>query len=254
VNLLLLAPGEVAPDGSVELTDRRAEHLRRVLRVTPGKEVRLGVRRGPLGRGRVTEVSAERVRLVAELEAAAPPPPRVDLVLAMPRPKALSRVLETAASLGVRRIDLINAWRVERSYFESPRLEPAAIDEHLGLGCEQGGATWVPEVVVHRLFVPFMSELAERLAVMSTASNTVAPRGLVAHPRVTRELEAVFAPGTGDPVVLAIGPEGGFIERELDSFARVGFASFSLGPAVMRVEVAVVAALAQLSLLRRLGN
>ena len=51
---------------------------------------------------------------------------------------------------------------------------------------------------------------------------------------------------------IGIGPEGGWIEREVDTFAARGFTIVSLGDAILRTEAAVAGALAQLALLRRL--
>ena len=54
------------------------------------------------------------------------------------------------------------------------------------------------------------------------------------------------------PVTLAIGPEGGWIDRELASLAGLGFRAVRLGAAVLRADTAVAALLAQIDLLRRL--
>ena len=51
--------------------------------------------------------------------------------------------------------------------------------------------------------------------------------------------------------MLAIGPEGGWIERELETFVERGFKPVSLGAPILRVEAAVAAALGQLLLLQR---
>lgn len=238
MNLLLLDHTEIA-DGHVLLDDRRAEHLRRVLKVEPGRVVSLGVLDGGVGIGEVVDVDGKAVKLrVGEL--AAPPEPfyEIDLVVALPRPQTLHRVLQSAATMGVRRLDLVNAWRVEKSYFSSPVLEPPNLRRHLVLGAEQGMKTRLPELGVHHLLVPF---LRDRL-------DGSAPRcRKIAHP----EGEMSFAdalPLAVDELVVAIGPEGGWIDRELETFASLGFEPVALGPWILRVEAAVVAALAQIEL------
>ncbi len=246
MNLLLLEPGEV-DGGVVDLRGRRARHVISVLGAGTGDRVRVGVARGATGSGVVEAIGGGRVRLRVELtdEPAAPPP--VSVVLALPRPKSLSRALETAAQLGVRRIDLINAWRVDKSYFDSPRLEPAKLREALVLGCEQGATTWLPAVAVHRLFTPFVrGALAERVGGDSAT-------GLLLHPRDAQPIERVLGDRAGE-VILAIGPDGGWIDRELATFDDVGFRRATLGDRVLRTDVAVAAALAQLQLLRRFAD
>jgi 16S rRNA (uracil1498-N3)-methyltransferase len=243
LNLLLLEPDEIGGDGTAVVGGRRAHHIVTVLGAGVGASLRAGVVRGPTGTATVTAVERDRVNLEVALSETAPAPPRVELVLALPRPKALSRVVETAATLGVGRIDLVNAWRVDKSYFGSDRLDPDRLRRHLVLGCEQGATTWVPEIAVHRLLMPFLDQLGSRCD---------GRRCLLAHPRADRALEQVAPPGWSGPALVAVGPEGGWIDRELVSFSQLGFASFHLGRPVLRVETAIAAVLSQLALLARL--
>jgi RsmE family RNA methyltransferase len=243
VNLILVAPGEEEDGGRVVLRGRRARHAIEVLRVAPGAELRVGRERGARGAGRVVAVAPGEVVLECRFGAAAEPPPWLDVVLAVPRPKVLARVVEALASFGVRRIDLVNAWRVDKSFFGSHRVGDAALAAALRLGCEQGGTTWLPEIAVHPLLVPFLrAALAPRLA----AERRV---GLVAHP-AAQGIENVHLGERA--VTLAVGPEGGWIASELASFAELGFHTVSAGPAVLRVEAAVPALIAQLWMARRL--
>ncbi len=248
MNLLLLERGEVDPRGRVRVRDRRAEHLRRVLRVSVGDELRVGVIGGPTGTATVAQVAANGVDLEVRLCGSSPPPPDVELILAVPRPKVVSRMVQHAAALGVRRIDLVNAWRVEKSYFDSPRLDPGALRQQALLGCEQGATTWVPEIDVHRLLLPFVTKVLEpRLA---TAPST---RRLLAHPEATQYVEEAASGHSERVTVVAIGPEGGWIAPELASFTALGFVPVKLGRGVLRVEAAVTATLAQLELWRRVS-
>lgn len=246
MNLLLIEPAEIAGGdptggGKVRLVDRRAEHLRKVLRVEPGKTLRAGVVGGGLAEATVVAVAPGAVDL--ELGSLAPSPAAgsLELAVGLPRPQGLHRVLQTVAAMGVRRLHLVNAWRVEKSYFSSPSLAPETVRRHLLLGAEQGMTTRLPEVEIHPRFLPFVAATAERGL----------PR-LLAHPGaepVERAREAV-----ADPLLVAIGPEGGWIDREVETFVAAGFRPVALGPWVLRVEVAVVAVLAQLEVLRRLAE
>lgn len=247
MNLLLLEPSEVGENSSrVWLFDRRAHHLVSVLGVAPGRQVRVGVTDGRLGRAEVIQTGAEAVALELDLTERAPLPPETSLILALPRPKVLSRVLQNAAAMGVHRIHLVNAWRVEKSYFKSPRLLPSALKADLWRGAEQGGTPWLPRVEVHPLFVPFVER---HLADVQTTSRELR---LVAHPVALAGVEQVVLGEPEQPVAVAVGPEGGFIDLEIESLAAHGFMPVRLGARVLRVEAAVVAALSQLDLLRRL--
>jgi 16S rRNA (uracil1498-N3)-methyltransferase len=159
----------------------------------------------------------------------------------VPRPKVLSRVLQTLGTLGVARLDLVNAWRVEKSYFGSPALAPAAIRQALVLGAEQGGTTWLPDVTVHPRLMAYLD------------APPVEPKlRVVAHPAATRQLEAVLPPGRVRCLV-ALGPEGGWIGREVATFEARGFTAVTLGAPILRTELAVAVTLGQLALLERRG-
>jgi RsmE family RNA methyltransferase len=246
LNLLLLEPGElVAP--RVLLEGRRARHLIEVLRVAPGRRLRVGVLGGPVGEARVLELVPGSGQVLIEvcLPTDARPPrgplARVRLLCALPRPKALRRLLAAVASLGLGRLDLVNAWRVDRSYFQSPLLEPEALRLELLQGCEQGGQTVLPEVRVEPLLVPVLDGLG---------APTEGELRILAEPSSLAGLETLDLSGTG-PVLCAIGPEGGFVERELESLARLGFLPVRLSAGILRSEVAVSVLLGQLELLLR---
>ncbi|MGN6108103.1 MAG: RsmE family RNA methyltransferase [Kofleriaceae bacterium] len=243
MNLLLVEAGEL--DGEhVVLADRRAAHLRAVLGVEIGSRVRAGVVGGPVGTAEVVADDGTALTLrVAFGEPRSLPLP-VELVLAVPRPKVLSRTIEVAASFGVERIALTNSWRVDKSYLTSPRLAPDALALAARLGAEQGATTHLPELSVHRRLMP----LLDARWPAGAAADPSAIR-LIAHPGAPPIEDAV----TGlDPIALAIGPEGGWIEREVETFVARGFVPVSIGGAILRVEAAVAAALGQIVLLRRL--
>ncbi len=240
MNLLLLEPGELGADGRAHLTGRRHLHAREVLRVQAGQVLRVGVRGGQVGRAEVLGEDERGLTLQVTLEG--PPPPRagVDLVLAIPRPKALKRVLPAVASLGVDRVVLVNAARVEKSYFDSKVLADDFVAGLLDLGLEQARDTVAPAVALRTRLKPFVED--ELPAWCGGALR------LVPHP---------VSPGAWPPVppaarvVLAIGPDGGWVPAEVELFQAAGFQPVSLGPRVLRVEVAVPAALGALQAHRR---
>ncbi|MEM8963964.1 MAG: RsmE family RNA methyltransferase [Acidobacteriota bacterium] len=229
-------PGESERRQLIRLDDRRATHLRKVLRVEPGRTLRIGVVGG--GRGVATVVAIEGKTVVLDvdpstLEHHPPPKPRLSLILALPRPAVLHRLLQLAATVQVEELILTNSWRVEKSFFGSPALEPEAIDRHLRLGAEQGMTTRLPEVRIENRFVDMLTAL---VAPSSTELR------LVAHPdspSIETVLTADHAPASHHR--LAIGPEGGWIDREIESFAENGFTAVGIGPWILRVEAAVAA-------------
>jgi 16S rRNA (uracil1498-N3)-methyltransferase len=216
------------------LRGRRLAHVRGVHRARAGDVLTVGAIDGAIGSGEVLRIDDDALELRVALDRDPPPPLPVTLVLALPRPKVLNRVIASATSMGVKRIVLVNAWRVEKSYWSTPRLAPDNIREQAILGLEQARDTRMPSIEVRRLFRPFVEDELPELA-RGTLS-------LVAHPHASRECPRDVA----RDVTLAIGPEGGFVEAELASLQRIGFAPVSLGARVLRVETAVAALLARL--------
>jgi 16S rRNA (uracil1498-N3)-methyltransferase len=238
VNLVLLEPEELRADGSAAIGGRRAAHVHAVLRAAVGDRILAGVVGGRMGEAELLRCSEDEVVLRPALDREPPPPSPVSLLLALPRPKILRRVLQAAASMGVKRIVLVGSWRVEKSYFGSPLLAPEALRAELLLGLEQGRDTVLPEVSVHRFFKPFVED----------DLDAAFPAGdrLLAHPVGSGPLDALRP--AASRATLAIGPEGGFTAYEADALQRRGFAPFSLGARVLRVDAAVPFAVGQAEL------
>lgn len=101
--------------------------------------------------------------------------------------------------------------------------------------------TRLPEVQVFRRFKPFVQDVVP----------TLTGCGLLAHPGGTAELPDVYLTSREKKrILLAVGPEGGWNDFEVDNFLTQGFSVFSMGPRILHVDTAVVALLAQLQLLR----
>ncbi|MCX6545985.1 MAG: 16S rRNA (uracil(1498)-N(3))-methyltransferase [Acidobacteria bacterium] len=228
MNLLLLVPGDILDDGTALLTGRRHEHAREVLRVLAGETLRVGMRGGKCGTGEVVSEGPEGLRLRPTFDADPPPRAGVSIVVAIPRPKALRRVIPAVASLGVDRIVLVNAARVEKSYFDSRVLDPAYLDSLIDLGLEQARDTRPPRIEIRERLRPFVEDELDEWAGRSVR--------LVPHPTASAAVPRVEA---DRPVTLAIGPDGGWVPFEVDLLERCGFAPVSLGPRILRVEVAV---------------
>ena len=234
MNLLILREEDFLEPGRVRLAGRRLRHVIEVHRAAAGEDLAVGLLGGAMGRGRVTRLDAEALEMEVRLDQ--PPPPKLPLtlVLALPRPKVLNRVLAAATSLGVARIYLVNAWKVEKSYWHSPRLGEENLLLQRILGLEQARDTRLPELHLRRLLRPFAESELPGLLRGGTA--------LLAHPG-----SAAACPREArGPVTLVIGPEGGFIDAEIELLTRSGCQPVHLGARVLRVETAVAALVGRL--------
>ena len=233
MNLLLLAPSQLASDGVATLDERQRRHVRRVLGKSIGDTLVVGELGGRVGEGVIEALSEGQGRVRCTFDRDPPAPSRVTLVLALPRPPMLRRVLGHVTAMGVKRIALVGANRVEKSFWDSHSLATAAIDEQLRLGLEQAGDTVLPQVSLHRRFRPFVED--ELPTWPAARHRFVADAGPTANE----------APPDGS-VLVAIGPEGGWVDFERERWADAGLSTFSLGPRPLRVETAVVAAVSRL--------
>ena len=234
MNLLILRQEDFVGPDQVRLTGRRLLHVLEVHRAQAGSELAVGMLDGALGRGRVTRLDGEALEMEVALDQAPPPKLPLTLVLALPRPKVLNRVLAAATSLGVARICLINAWKVEKSYWKSPRLAEANLELQRILGLEQARDTVLPELHLRRLLRPFAEDELPGLI-----AGTLP---LLAHPG-----SAEPCPRRAEgPVTLVIGPEGGFIPAEIELLSRAGCRPVHLGGRILRVETAVAAIVGRL--------
>lgn len=242
MNLLLLEPSELSADGTARVCGRRALHVSAVLRAVPGDRILVGVIDGLMGEAEVRSITAEQVLLAPTLDRRPPPPSPASLLLALPRPKTLRKVLQCAAAMGVKRIALVGSYRVEKSYFKSPLLEPQALREQLLLGLEQGRDTVLPTVSINRYFKPFVEDVLDGIF----------PPGLrlVGHPVDAAPMEALAGAG-GSEAVIAIGPEGGWTPYEVQALQGRGFLPYSMGPRPLRVDQAVPFAVGQAEMLLR---
>jgi RsmE family RNA methyltransferase len=196
--------------------------------------LRVGRIGGQLGSAELLRLENHEAELRVSLDRAPPAKLPLTLLLALPRPKMLRRVFQTIATMGVPRVILLNSYRVEKSFWQTPFLEPEAIREQLILGLEQARDSILPEIIIEKRFKPFVEDRLPQLV-----QGTL---GLVGHPG-----EYPACPrGITEPVTLAIGPEGGWIPYEVDLLNKAGLQPVQLGERILRVETAVTALLARL--------
>lgn len=234
MNLLLLEDADFIAADRVVLRDRRLKHMQEVHRSEVGDSLRVGRVGGLLGSAQLLRLEAREAELLVSFGHAPPAKLPLTLILALPRPKMLRRVFQTVATMGVPRVILVNSYRVEKSFWQTPFLEPAAIREQLILGLEQARDSVLPEIVIEKRFKPFVEDRLPAI-VDGTLGLVGHPGDFSACPRAVEQ-----------PVTLAIGPEGGWIPYEVDLLQASGLTPVQLGARILRVETAVTALLARL--------
>lgn len=227
MNLALLFDEDfVAPDRAA-LQGRRLEHIKSVLDVSIGDQLPVGRVNGLMGLGEVVKLTDSEAELVVMLDKQPPAPLPLTLVLAMPRPKMFRRILQTSATLGIKDIWLINSYKVEKSFWQTPLLSDKNLREELTLGLEQAKDTGMPSVHIRKLFKPFVEDELPALLKDKQA--------LVAHPGTSTACPTHL----NRAAALCIGPEGGFTSYEVGKLEEAGCQSVHLGTRILRVETAV---------------
>ena len=235
MNLLIINADELDVSGTVTLAGRRAKHVLEVLHGKCGTTLKVGVLNGPKGTGTIEETGKTHVMIRCRLDDEMPQVPQTDLLLALPRPKVMKRLWAPLASMGVGRLYLTNAEKVERNYFDTHWLSPAYYEPLLIEGLEQAGDTRLPHVAILKRLKPFLED----------ELDSVRPKGLrwIAHPGEGTPWRRLRADGT-ERVMLAVGPEGGWTDFELKMFERAGFMRISMGTRTLRTDTACIALLA----------
>ncbi len=235
MNTLILKPNQFTENTRAALSERQTNHIKTILKLSAGENIKIGALNGKLGEGVYEELNKQG--FIRDIVLGFEPPPTLPLtlILALPRPQMLKRILQTVACFGVEKLVLIHSNRVEKSFWQSPAVQPEAIREQLLIGLEQANATQLPEVFFYKRFKAFIEDECPTLT-QHTDKILLHPG-----PYPLMQKEPLSAPAS-----IAIGPEGGFTEYECERWLEFGFQPAQLGQRILRVETAVTSALARL--------
>lgn len=228
MNIVLLEPNQITTTDNIWQIEnqRQLQHLQQHIQLNCGDTLKVGVRNGQRYLTEVISVSEQQIRIRPIQVEAIPAKLPVHLILALPRPKVLRRIIMDAVTLGVERISLIHSYRVDKSYWQSPFLQQ--LDDYVTLGLEQAGDTIAPEIQLYKRFKPFVED------VLPTFISDQKP-AYVAHPYAEQQMPYVIQHSCH----LIVGPEGGFIPYEVDLLIKNGCQAMSLGNRILRTETAV---------------
>ena len=241
MNRILFEKSEIT-DGVAEFSGERAAHIVEVLHSEVGDTVKTGELDGKIGTGVVKKIesveSKDGKSYVIRLELSHTGEslqPWADLILAPPRPRVFKRLLPQLAAMGVGDIVLVGAKKVEKAFWGATVLKEENYRPLLVDGLMQSGTTIVPRLELRRNFVRFIREELDSLYPDSTR--------IIAHPY---NAEPIGEPPQGR-LLIAIGPEGGWTDEEVDLLKSKGFQCRSLGGRILRTDTATIALLAKLN-------
>lgn len=226
MNIVLLEAEQTQSEFWKIESPRQLQHLSQHVQLNAGDTLKVGIRNGQRYLTEVVTISEQHILLRPIQLEAVPAKLPVHLILALPRPKVLRRMVMDAVTLGVQRISLIHSYRVDKSYWQSPFLQH--LDDYVTLGLEQAGDTISPEIQMYKRFKPFVED------VLPTFISDQKP-AYVAHPYAEQQMPHAIQ----HSCCLIVGPEGGFIPFEVDLFKKNGCQARRLGNRILRTETAV---------------
>ncbi len=231
---------EELDNSSLCLSDARAGHIINILKSSVGDELKIGQINGHMGLARVVSIDASSVKLEILNLNLEPKCNDVSIVMALPRPQTIKKVLELSGVFAIKNLSFVKSKKVEKSYFSSSVLEASSIDSYLVKGMQQGVKTRKPIVSIYNSFHDGIDKVLQSLSSNQSTARYIADLYNSNKMNSSDDLSSVL---------LAIGPEGGWIEEEIKHFHENAFKSISLGSSILRVEQAVCAALSQIELL-----
>ena len=226
MNIVLLDPRQTESEIWSITSSRQLEHLHKHLEIKLGDTLKVGIREGQRYLTEVVEVTEQAVKLKPIQIEPVPEKLPVTLIVAMPRPKVLRRLIMDSVTLGVEKIILLHSYRVDKSYWQTPFLQQ--LDQYVTLGLEQAGDTIAPQIEIYKRFKPFVEDVLPSLITADCPAY-------VAHPYA--DMKMPFA--IDHPCTIVIGPEGGFIPYEVVLLIKNGCRAVSLGNRIIRTETVI---------------
>jgi len=226
MNIVLLDPRQTESEIWTISSKRQIEHLHTHLNVQVGDHLKVGVREGKRYLSEIMNISENLIQIKPIQEEIVPNKLPVTLIVALPRPKVLRRLIMDAVTLGVDKLIIIHSYRVDKSYWQTPFLQQ--IDHYVTLGLEQAGDTIAPKIELYKRFKPFVED------VLPTLIRPDKP-AYVAHPYMQQKMPHAV----DQECIVMIGPEGGFIPYEIDLLIKNGCQVFHLGNRIIRTETVI---------------
>jgi len=210
------------PADRVDLDPDESHHVARVLRLKTGDALAVFDGKGGEWEATIEVPSRDRVTVVVGGVRAGHVEPELRVVVfqALTRPEKLEWVLQKGTEIGVSAFRLVGSERVE-----APPPSPSRLSRYERIvmeACKQCGRRVLPALTLGSLAPPDGGVLAIILA----HGAGVAPLG------------SVLAGPKAAEVWLAVGPEGGFSDDEIEAAVASGWRRASLGPRVLRTETA----------------
>jgi len=244
MNLILFDSHELGK--ALPRRDERTIHLLKVLHKKAGDSFEAGILGGQRGNGMIEKVNFDG-SVVFSLQLGEDPPPRLPIRLAVgfPRPIQLRRVLRDLSNFGVTDIDLMGTDLGEKSYRDTKLFDSGGARAAMIEGAIQARDTNIPGLAQYASLENWLEEhpwdakntantgsfFERRKSPLLIAADNVRPEGAMTRMNPLSR-----------PVVIAIGSERGWSDKERDMLEHSGFSRLSMGDRALRTETACITA------------
>ena len=242
MNLVLFEPAELS--APLPRKDPRATHILEVLRRREGDAFDIGVINGSRGKATVTAITPDTLALTFAWDAPLPPLPATTLLIGLPRPQTARDILRDATTLGATRIHFVATERADPNYATSTLWNSGEWRRHCLAGAAQAFDPRIPEVTWTHTLVSALATLPPATAQLSAPTRLALDNYEAASALRVCHLLSDKPSESANGLALAFGPERGFGPADRALLRSANFALAHLGSRVLRVETAIVAALA----------
>jgi 16S rRNA (uracil1498-N3)-methyltransferase len=218
-------------DDRAALTGEHADHLVRVLRARVGEDFDIATGQS-VRRGRITSLTDNRVDFDLGEEISTPSLVEITLVLAVYKFDRMEWAIEKCTELGVSRILPLISRRTD-SHLATASVKRVDRWQRIARQAAEQSRRAAPPQITAPMKLSEALNLSQPLRIVLAESEEQTLLRDVLNP------EAAV-----NEIALAVGPEGGWTEDELQSFQQSGWISASLGNTILRAETAAIAAVA----------
>ena len=218
-------------ESKIHISDvKRLTHINEVLKAKVGHSLKVTILNQGLATAEITSATSKQLELELSTALKQPSSPNWHAIIGLSRPPTMKKILEHASSLGVKHFHFFPAALSEKSYATSKIWEEEKLTELLVNGISQSASFWqLPQVSQYKRLsdLPSFEQFDKRI--LSLGPDTISMPSIEG----------------AQPLVLAFGPERGWTADEDQQFRDKNFTPVSIANSVLRVEIALFAALGQ---------
>ena len=241
MNICLFEAREIHATLPLPANDKRALHIKKILKKKVGDTFAAGIIDGKAGVATITKIGEEgkpdegaiyfSFKECSDGKKLFP----LEMIIGFPRPIQLKRLLRDMAALGVRSVHLAGTELGEKSYLESSLAQESEVRKMLYEGTVQAGGTHIPKNFIYSSIRECLDNFDENQNQIKIALDNVNPKSAL-----TKFLEE--NPVEAKSIVAAIGSERGWTNAERDLLESRGFVRLGMGERTMRTETAATVA------------